>query len=72
MIRGNNAELLSQLVSNNEVRDSLILESITVQKEHESQQSLEKIQPGLDDFYAMIIKYMTEFSSGEDQSVLLN
>ena len=38
MIRGNNAELLSQLVSNNEVRDSLILESITVQKEHESKQ----------------------------------
>ena len=46
MIRGNNAELLSQLVSNNEVGDSLILESTTVQKEHESKQSLEKIQPG--------------------------
>ena len=56
MIRGNNVETLSQMVSNNEVTDSLILESITAQKEHENKQSLEKIQPGLDVFYAMIIK----------------
>ena len=34
MIRANNANLLSQMVSNNEIRDSLILENITAQKEH--------------------------------------
>ena len=36
MIRVNNADLLSEMVSNNEVRDSLLLEKITAQKEHES------------------------------------
>ena len=34
MIRVHNANLLSQMVSNNEIRDSLILENITAEKEH--------------------------------------
>ena len=33
-----NANLLSQMVGNNEIRVSLILEKITVQKERESKQ----------------------------------
>ena len=33
MIRANNADVLSEMVSNNEIRDSLILEKITTQKE---------------------------------------
>ena len=32
MIRVNNADVLSQMVSNNEIRDSLILEKITAPK----------------------------------------
>ena len=48
MICANNADLLSQMVTNNEIRDSLILEKITAQKEHESEQLVEKIQPDLD------------------------
>ena len=31
MIRANNADLLSQMISNNEIRDSLILEKIANQ-----------------------------------------
>ena len=34
MIRVHNANLLSHMVSNNEIRDSLILENITAEKEH--------------------------------------
>ena len=48
MIRANNADLVSQMVSNNEIRDSLILEKITAQNECESKQLTEKIQPDLD------------------------
>ena len=33
MIRANNADVLSEMVSNNEIRDSLILEKITTRKE---------------------------------------
>ena len=44
----NNADLLSQMVANNEIRDSLILEKINAQKELESKQLVEKIQPDLD------------------------
>ena len=47
MIRVNNAGLLSQMISNNEIRDSLILEKITTQKENESKQLAEQIQPDL-------------------------
>ena len=55
MIRENNADLLSQFVSNKEIRDLLILEKITAQKESERKQLAEKMQPGLDVFYAMIM-----------------
>ena len=44
----NNVDLLSQMVSKNEIRDSLILEKINAQKEHENKQLVEKIQPDLD------------------------
>ena len=47
MIPTNNSDLLSQMISNNEIRDQLILEKNTVQKEHESKQLAEKIQPDL-------------------------
>ena len=47
MIHANNVDLLSQMISNNETRNSLILEKITAQKEHESRQLAEKIQPDL-------------------------
>ena len=48
MIRANNADLLSQMVSNNKIRDSLILEKVTAEKERKSKQLAEKIQPDLD------------------------
>ena len=48
MILANNADLLSQIVSNNKVRDSLILEQITAQKDCENNQLAEKVQPDLD------------------------
>ena len=48
MIRANNADLLSQMFSNNKIRDSLILEKVTAEKEHKSKQLAEKIQPDLD------------------------
>ena len=48
MIGANNADLLSQMVTNNKNKDSLILEKITVQKEHEIKQVVEKNQPDLD------------------------
>ena len=48
MIFPNNADLLSEMISNNNIRDSLILEKITAHKEHESKQLAEKIQPYLD------------------------
>ena len=50
MIPANNSDLLSQMISNKEIRDQLILEKNTVQKEHESKQLAEKIQPDLDVF----------------------
>ena len=50
MIHANNVDLLSQMISNNETRNSLILEKITAQKEQESRQLAEKIQPDLDVF----------------------
>ena len=43
MISPSNADLLSQMTSSNEIRDLLILEKITPQKEHESKQA-EKIK----------------------------
>ena len=48
MILANNADLLFQIVTNNGIRDSLVLEKITAQKEHGSGQPAEKIQPDLD------------------------
>ena len=48
MIGANNADLLSQMVTNNKNKDSLILEKITVQKEREIKQVVEKNQPDLD------------------------
>ena len=48
MICANNADFLSQMVTNNEIIDSLILEKITAQKDPESKQLVEKIQPNLD------------------------
>ena len=56
MIRVNNADVLSQMVSNNEIRDSLILEKITAQKDHKSKKLVEKIQPDLDVFLRDEIK----------------
>ena len=53
MICANNADLLSRMTSNNKIRDLLILETITTQKEHESKQLAEKIQSNLDVFYSM-------------------
>ena len=47
MISVNNADLHFQMVGNNEIRDSLILEKITTQEELKSKQLSEKIQPGL-------------------------
>ena len=48
MIRVNKADLIFQMVSNNEIRDSLILEKITVQKKYESKQLVKKIKPDLE------------------------
>ena len=48
MICANNAELLSEMVTNNKIQDSLILEKVIAQKEHKSKQLAEKIQPDLD------------------------
>ena len=42
MIQANNADLVSQIVSNNEIRESLILEKITAQKVYENKQLVEK------------------------------
>lgn len=47
-IQTNNADLVSQMVNNNEIKDLLILEKITVQKEYESKQLAEKFQHDLD------------------------
>lgn len=48
MIQTNNADLVSQMVNNNEIKDLLILEKIAVQKEYESKQLAEKFQHDLD------------------------
>ena len=48
MIRANNADLVSQMVSNNKIKDLLILEKITAQKEYESKKLADKLQPDLD------------------------
>ena len=48
MLHGNNADLISEMITNNEIRDSLILEKIASQKQQESKQLAEKIQPDLD------------------------
>ena len=48
MNRMNNADLLSQLVTNNEIKDSLILEKMILQEEHERKQLPKKILPDLD------------------------
>ena len=42
MIQANNADLVSQILSNNEIRESLILEKITAQKVYENKQLVEK------------------------------
>ena len=47
-IQTNNADLVSQMVNNNEIKDLLILEKITVQKEYESKQLAEEFQHDLD------------------------
>ena len=47
MICVNNADLLSQMATNNEIKETLILEKILVQKEHKSKQLPKKIQPDL-------------------------
>ena len=41
-------DLLSQMVTNNEIRDSLIFKKMAPQKEHESKQLVENISPDLD------------------------
>ena len=41
MIQTNNADLVSQMVNNNEIKDLLTLEKIAVQKEYESKQLAE-------------------------------
>lgn len=51
MIRVKNADLPSQLVSNNEIRNSIILEKITAQEERKSKKLAEKIQRDLDIFF---------------------
>ena len=48
VIRANNADLLSEMVTNNEIKDSIILEKIIAQKEYRGKQLAEKIQPDLD------------------------
>ena len=50
MIRVKNADLPSELVSNNEIRNSIILEKITAQEERKSKKLAEKIQRDLDIF----------------------
>ena len=50
MISMNNADLLSQMVNNNKIRDSIILEQITAKKQHENEELVGKTQPGLDLF----------------------
>ena len=47
MICASNVDYLSQMVSNNKIRDSLILEKITTQKENESKQLGEEIRLNL-------------------------
>ena len=47
-IQTSNADLVSQMVNNNEIKDLLILEKITVQKEYESKQLAEEFQHDLD------------------------
>ena len=47
MIRENNADLVSPMVSNNEIKDSLILEKTTAQKEKERKQVEGQIKPDL-------------------------
>ena len=42
IICANNVDLLSQIVTNNEIKDSLILERIITHKERESKQLGEK------------------------------
>ena len=42
MNRVNNADFFSQMISDNKDRDSLVLEKIAAQKEHESKQLAEK------------------------------
>ena len=44
MIKANNADLLSQMISSNKIRDLQILQKITAQKQHKSKQLVEKIQ----------------------------
>ena len=48
ILHTNNADLISEMITNNEIRDSLILEKIASQKQQESKQLAEKIQPDLD------------------------
>ena len=48
MIQTNNADLVSQMVNNNEIKDLLTLEKIAVQKEYESKHLAEKFQHDLD------------------------
>lgn len=50
MIRVKNADLPSELVSNNEIRNSIILEKITAQEERKSKKLAEKTQRDLDIF----------------------
>ena len=50
IICANNADLLCQMISNTEIGDPLTSEKITAQKDHESKQLAEKIQPDLDVF----------------------
>ena len=69
MIRANNADLVSQMVSNNEIRDSLILEKITAEKEYESKQLRKKIQPDLD-VYLHDDNELSELTETDDDVIL--
>ena len=57
------------MVSNNEIRDSLILEKITAQKECESKQLAKKIQPDLD-VYLRDDKELSELTKTDGDVIL--
>ena len=69
MIGVNNADLVYQIVSNDEIRDSLILEKNTALKEYGSKQLAEKIQPDLD-VYLRDDNDLSELTETDDNVIL--